>query len=194
MCGCGWVWVGVGGCGWVWVGAGVCVCVCMYNDNNTYSSASERASAQEWWTGSDRSDSWIEGQLNQHFAAAGLPHFVLKHCRRNSMVTSSSPMQGRTEPAPVDAGRSAGGRREAAGPGDVTKVRVGGPGDVTKVSVGGSAQEDGNQREHNSTGAQRRRVPHALGSEEQGAEMWRSKLESLRNEQLALKARMASLR
>jgi hypothetical protein len=160
-----------------------------------HSSAWERASAQEWWTGRE---SWIEGQLKQHFAAAGLPHFVLKHCSRSSMVSSSSssPMQGRTEPAPVDAGRSAsaGGQREAAGPGDVTKVRVGGPGDVTKVSVGGSAQEDGNQREQNSNGAQRRRVPRALESEEQGAEMWRSKLESLRNEQLALKARMASLR
>jgi hypothetical protein len=152
------------------------------NHHNTCSSGSERASAQEWWT---RSDSWIERQLSQHFAAAGLPHFVLKHCRRSSLVTSSScssslpKKQGRTEPA--------GGQREAAGPGDVTKVRV-----------GGSTPEDGNQRQENSSnsdnGAQRRRVPRALESEEEGAEKWRSKLEALRNQQLALKARMASLR
>jgi hypothetical protein len=134
--------------------------------------------AQGWWT---RSDSWIERQLNRRFAASGLPHFVLKHCCRRSLVTSA-PLP--PPPAAIRAGMGAGAHTG------------GGRGDVSER---GRPQEDGMAHaQETGDGRERRRgasVAH-LGpeSEEEGVDMWRSELAALRNQQQSLQVRMASLR
>ncbi len=132
---------------------------------------------QGWWT---RSDSWIERQLNRRFAASGLPHFVLKHCCRRSMVTSAPSFP---PPAAIRAGLGA------------SAHTAGGHGNVSER---GRPQEDGMAHAQEAgDGRERKRGTSGThsgpDSGEEGVEMWRSELAALRDQQQTLQVRMASL-